>query len=253
MPDARTPRTVVIVDDEPRAREKLQRYLAEEGRVRVVGEAGDGLAAVRTIEETRPDIVLLDVQMPEMDGFEVLAALDVDPLPHIIFVTAHDEHAVRAFEVRALDYLLKPVVRDRLTEAIDRASKEAGGGRPDVSALLAHGPGAHRPLSRFLVRTRSRMELVPVEDVDWIASASNYVELHVGGTSHLVRGTLQDLEERLPSERFVRIHRSTIVNVDRIAVLHPWSHGDLQVQLKDGTELRMSRRYRDRFHSMFGP
>jgi two-component system LytT family response regulator len=251
--DPRRRLRVVIVDDEPLARDKLRRYLAEDERVRVVAEAGDGLAAIEAIEAERPDLVLLDVQMPEMDGFEVVTALDVAPLPRFVFVTAHDEHAVRAFEVRALDYLLKPVDRARLTEAVGRAASVDGDEPPDARRLLEDAPDTNRPLTRFLVRSRGRMQLVPIREVDWIGAAGNYVELHVGDRSHLVRGTLQSLEGRLPAEAFVRIHRSTIVNLDRIRALHPWSHGDLQVVLADGTELRMSRRYRDRLEAMFGP
>ena len=244
---------VVVVDDEPRAREKLRRYLSDDPRVRLVGEAGDGVSAVRVVEEERPDLVLLDIQMPELDGFDVLASLDLDPLPRIVFVTAHDEHAVRAFEVNALDYLLKPVDRARLAEAVTRAAAAPAGAPPDPRDVLHARPGPPRPLTRFLVRSRGRMHLVAVRDVDWIGAAGNYVELHVGDATHLVRGTLQSLEDRLPDVAFARIHRSTIVNLDRVRALHPWSHGDLQVELTDGTELRLSRRYRDRIEAMFGP
>lgn len=248
---------VVLVDDEPPARDKLRTFLAEDPRVDVLGEAGDGMKAVAMIEELRPELVFLDIQMPEMDGFEVLEALDVDPLPQVVFVTAYDEHAVRAFEVRALDYLLKPVDADRFEAAVDRAieelargrSAEAGARARDVLSAL---PRERRVLERFLVRKRGRMFLVPVERVDWIAAAGNYVELHAGSESHLVRGTLQELDERLDPALFARIHRSTIVNLRRVKELHPWSHGDLLVVLADGTELRMSRRYRDALHGTFG-
>lgn len=246
------PARVVVVDDEPHAREKLRRYLADDPRVEWVGEAGDGMAAVALVEEVEPDLVLLDVQMPEMDGFDVLAALEGDRLPAVVFVTAHDEHAVRAFEVQAVDYLLKPVDRTRFAEAVGRALAVGASRRREVRRVLEALP-APRPLERFLVRSRGRMHLVPVGDVDWIGAAGNYVELHVSGAVHLVRGTLQTLEERLSPVRFARIHRSTIVNLDRIAALHPWSHGDLQVELHDGTELRLSRRYRDRLEETFGP
>lgn len=238
---------IVIVDDEPPARDKLRRFIEEDGRAQIVGEAGDGLDAIRVIEETRPDIVLLDIRMPELDGFEVLAALDLEPMPHIVFVTAHDEHALRAFEVRALDYLLKPVDRSRFVDALDRALV---GSRQDTRALPAE-LHEDRPLVRFVVRVRGRMRLVPVDDVEWFGGAGNYVELHVAGDTHLVRGTLRDIEARLP-DRFARIHRSTIVNLDRVRELHGWSHGDLMVEMADGTELRLSRRFRDRLDSVFG-
>ncbi len=245
----------VIVDDEPHARSKLRRFIDADGRMTVVGEAGDGVEALDVLESARPDLVFLDIQMPEMDGFGVLAELDPAVNPRVVFVTAHDQHALRAFEVRALDYLLKPVDQDRFAEAVDRAVDARGReAQPDARSVLSELPAERRMLERFLVRSRSRMMLVPTSRVDWIGSASNYVELHVGGgDTHLVRGTLQDLEERLDPSRFVRIHRSTIVNLERVKELHPWSHGDLLLVLHDGTELRLSRRYRDRLGSVFGP
>jgi two-component system LytT family response regulator len=242
--------SAVLVDDEPPAREKLARMLAAHEGIRVVGEAGDGPAAVALIEDLRPDLVFLDIQMPGLNGFDVIEALDLPALPRVIFVTAHDEHALRAFEVRALDYLLKPVDAERLGEAVARVL-EPDRLAPDARSVLDALPGARRPLERFLVRLRGRMILVPARDVDWIGAAGNYVELHVAGDVHLVRGTLQELEQRLP-ESFVRIHRSSIVNLDRVRELHPWSHGDRLVVLDDGTELRLSRRYRDRLEGVFG-
>ena len=242
--------SVVLVDDEPPARERLRRLLGEHADVRVVGEAGSGLEAVELIEAERPDVVLLDIQMPELDGFGVIEALDPTVVPQVIFVTAYDEHALRAFEVHAIDYLLKPVEPERLRVALGRAMER----RPDTrttTALLRALPRSGRKLERFLIRLRSSMTLIPVTDVDWIGAAGNYVELHVGRDVHLVRGTLQELEDLLP-ERFVRIHRSAIVNLDRVSRLLPWSHGDWMVELCDGTELRLSRRYRGRLGGVFG-
>jgi two-component system LytT family response regulator len=246
---------VVIVDDEPLARAKLRRFIEDDGRVCVAGEAGDGIEAVRVIEEGAPDLVLLDIQMPEMDGFQVLEALELDALPQIIFVTAHDRHALRAFEVRALDYLLKPVDRQRFTAALDRVletlSVPARNPNGDVRAVLAELPAERRVLERFLVRSGGRMLLLPVDSVDWIGAAGNYAELHAGRDTHMVRGTLQELEARLP-DRFARIHRSAIVNLDHVKELHDWSHGDLMLHLTDGTELRLSRRYRGKLEGIFG-
>lgn len=257
---------VVIVDDEAHGRSKLERYLDELPGFQWVGEAADGLSAVELIEEVRPDVCLLDIAMPELDGFDVLDALEVEPLPHIVFVTAHDTHAVRAFEVHALDYLLKPVDRGRFGEAMERVREavlQSRRGRGpavpsapprSVAAGVAEEISPSRgPLSRFLVRSRGRMQLIPASQVDWIGAAGNYAELHVGEETHLVRGTMSGLEARLPEERFVRIHRSTIVNLDRIESLHPWSHGDLEVVLVNGTRLRLSRRYRGALEAMFGP
>jgi two-component system LytT family response regulator len=241
----------LIVDDEAPARAKLRLYLEADERAVVVGEATNGLEAVERVESLRPELVLLDVQMPGLDGFEVLAALQDGELPHVVFVTAHDEHAVRAFEVRALDYLLKPVDRGRLRSAVDRVIEAGRPGR-DALRVLEDRPTATSPLERFLVRERGRLRLVPVGDVDWIGAAGNYVELHVGDHTHLVRGTLNELESRLPERRFVRVHRSTIVNLDRVRELQPWSHGDLLLVLHGGTELRLSRRYRDRIQGVFG-
>ena len=246
---------VVIVDDEPHARAKLRRFIEDDGRVCVVGEAGDGMEAVRVIEDGTPDLVLLDIQMPEMDGFQVLEALELDALPQIIFVTAHDRHALRAFEVRALDYLLKPVDRQRFTAALDRVLETlaipARQAVSDVRAVLTDLPAERRVLERFLVRSGGRMLLLPVDRVNWIGAAGNYAELHAGGETHMVRGTLQELESRLP-ERFARVHRSAIVNLDHVKELHDWSHGDLMLHLNDGTELRLSRRYRGRLEGIFG-
>lgn len=244
--------TVLIVDDEPPARAKLRRFVEDDGRARVIGEAGDGPEAVGAIESLAPDIVLLDIQMPELDGFGVLAALDVEPMPHVIFVTAHDQHALRAFEVRALDYLLKPIDRDRFTDALDRALERLDGAPHDAREVLAELPPERRRLDRFLVRSRGRMLLVPAERVDWIGGAGNYAELHAGTDTWLVRGTLTQIEAGLPPGRFARIHRSAIVNLDRVRELHDWTHGDFMVELHDGTRLRLSRRYRERLEGVFG-
>lgn len=244
----------VIVDDEPHARAKLRRFLEADGRTELAGEAGDGIQALEVLEQTRPDLLFLDIQMPELDGFGVLAELDPSVNPRVVFVTAHDQHALRAFEVRALDYLLKPVDQERFSEAVDRAMEAHRTGiSPDSRSVLTELPTERRLLTRFLVRSRSRMVLVPAARVDWIGAAGNYVELHCSRETHLVRGTLQELEGRLDPERFVRVHRSTIVNLERVKEIHPWSHGDLLLLLDDGTELRLSRRYRDRLEGVFGP
>lgn len=253
MPDQADLR-VVVVDDERHARAKLRRFIDADGRMELVGEAAHGLEAIDVIEEKQPDLIFLDIQMPEVDGFGVLEGMDPSLTPQVVFVTAHDEHAVRAFEVQALDYLLKPVEQERFGEAVDRAiAAKRTGSETDPKAVLAELPPERRRLERFLVRARGRMVLVRISEVDWIGAAGNYVELHCGEKTHLVRGTLQDLESRLDPDLFVRIHRSTMVNLERVKELHPWSHGDLLLILQDGTELKLSRRYKDRLGGVFGP
>jgi len=238
-----TPLRTLLIDDEPPARKRLRRLLARETRIEIIGEAGDGLEAVRLIEHLAPDLILLDIQMPELDGFQVLEALETKSMPSVIFVTAYDEFAVRAFEVRALDYLVKPVAAERLESAIDTVVEA---GSVDAGALgreIARERGA---LDRFLVRGPNRLSLLRASDVLWIEAAGNYARLHAAVDTHLVRSTLTSLEERLDPETFVRIHRSTIVNLDAVVELRPLGHADSLVVMRDGAELRLSRRYRDR-------
>jgi two-component system, LytTR family, response regulator len=251
---------VLVVDDEPPARSKVRRFLEAETDIEVVGEAGSGTEAVERIRELEPDLVFLDVQMPGLDGFGVLAALDADELPVVVFVTAFDEYALRAFDVHATDYLLKPFDPARFERALGRARAQVaarrsrGGGDAALRELLAAlRPAAERSerLERILVREGERSFFVRVEEIDWIEAAENYLYLHADGRKHLVRGTLSGLEKELDPARFVRIHRSHIVNLDRICDLTPWSHGDLQVTLNDGTQLMLSRRYRERLPRVF--
>jgi len=249
-------RRCLIVDDEPPARRKLRRFLTGYADIDVVGEAGDGAEAVELIRHLEPDLVLLDVQMPELDGFAVLSALHDQPLPYVIFVTAYEEYAVRAFEVGAVDYLLKPVDPDRFRIALDRAltqlaapAAEGFAGRLErVLELLAD---SKEFVDRFLVKRGSRSVFVPATDVEWIEAAGNYLRLHTSSGVHVVRGTMRDAERRLDKRRFVRIHRSRAVNLDRVSYLEPWSHGDQLVVLRSGEKLVMSRRFRDRLPPMF--
>jgi two-component system LytT family response regulator len=263
----------LIVDDEAVARQGLRRMLESEADVEVIGEADTGRAAAEAISRHRPDLVFMDVQMPEMNGFEALASLNDAQLPVVIFVTAYDQYALRAFDVHAVDYLLKPFTQRRLHEALDRARHlhEAGqvaALRRQVSALVdrlstpasdADASDASTPprseappsrddsaLRRIPIKKRHRVFFVDVEEVDWIEAADNYVKLHTGGDAHLVRAQLSEMEERLPSDLFLRIHRSTIVNVERIRELHPRGSGDCDLILHDGTQLRSSRTYSDR-------
>jgi two-component system LytT family response regulator len=241
----------LIIDDEPPARDKLRGFLARQPAFELVGEAGDGLEAITEIETRKPDLILLDIQMPELDGFEVLASLQSEKLPYVIFVTAFDHYAVKAFEVGAVDYLLKPVAPDRFDRALERA--EAGlrdapsGALADRLTRALEEVAKSRPkLERFLIREASRSRFVPVSAVEWIEAAGNYLKLHTREAVHLVRGTMKEIEERLDPAHFARIHRTVIVNLDRISYLEPWSHGDQLVVLESGARLTASRRFRDR-------
>jgi two-component system LytT family response regulator len=244
--------SVLIVDDERPARAKVRRFVAGDPEIGTIFEAADGVRAVDLVREESPDLVFLDVQMPGLDGFGVLEALDPGVRPHVVFVTAFDEYAVRAFEIHAVDYVLKPFDVERLTLALARA-KEAVGRRRDgedrrrLTQLLAD-VRRERPerLERLLVEQADRAVLLPLARVDRIESARNYAVLHAGRETYRVRTTLDRLEQRLDPRRFVRVSRSAIVNVDRVAELRPWSHGDWVVVLSDGAKLKLSRRYRSR-------
>jgi two-component system LytT family response regulator len=247
---------VVIVDDEVPARTRVRRLLAGHGDIEIVAECGDGASAVQSIEADMPDLVLLDIQMPELDGFDVLQSLDMPRLPAIIFVTAFDHYALRAFQVHALDYILKPVEADRLNEALAHArlrlAERRSGGDAGLPALMRELTRDRPYFSRVPVRLDGRVRVVDLADVDWIGAADNYVALHCGPREYLVRDTIARFEERLDPRQFVRIHRSAIVRLDRISELIPDLHGDFQVRLKDGTVLAMSRTFRPRVEESFG-
>lgn len=234
---------VLVVDDEPPARRKLLTLLRQEEDVEIVGEAANGPDAVSAIESHRPDVVFLDIQMPGLSGFEVLEKIGTDNMPLVVFVTAYDQHAVKAFEVHAVDYLLKPFDRARLRSCLTRIRGQRDSWKIKVEQLLAEmKPRSF--LTRVMVKSRGRVIFLKVEEIDWIETSANYVELHVGKLVYLLRETLSALEEKLDPQQFARVHRTTIVNLDRIQELQPWSHYDFIVLLKDGTKLRMSRRYR---------
>ena len=237
----------LIVDDEPLARQRLRTLLDADPDIDLVGECGNGREALTALEKSRPDLMFLDVQMPVLDGFGVLEALTGRVLPVVIFVTAHDTYALKAFEVHALDYLLKPFDRSRFHAALKRAKDQVKKDRlPDIDQrlldLLQDRP---RASGRLVVKSAGRVTFVRIEDIDWIEAAGNYVRLHTGKEDHLLRESLSGLEAKLDRARFVRIHRSTIVNVERIRELQPAFHGDYVFILHDGTELALSRSYRD--------
>ncbi|HSA57136.1 MAG TPA: LytTR family DNA-binding domain-containing protein [Gemmatimonadaceae bacterium] len=280
------PMRVLIVDDEPIARRRISRLLKLEDDVEVVNEVGSGTDAVAAIREQRPDLVFLDVQMPDMDGFGVVSALGAESMPAVVFVTAYNEYAVKAFDVNAVDYILKPFDPERFRAAFQRArtnmeqktSAEAGrrikalleevlgeerahaiaagsanGGGTALAPQVMSVPRA-RYLDRLMVKHDGRVFFVKVVDVDWFEASGNYVRVHVGRVSHLIRETMHGIEAQLDPNQFARIHRAVIVNLDRIRELQPWFAGDYIVILRDGRQLKLSRTYREalqaRMHRM---
>ena len=240
---------VLIVDDEAPARRKILRLLREESAVEIAGEADNGEAAIVAIKQHRPDLVFLDVQMPELDGFGVIRSLNAAkiPLPQVIFVTAHDRFALRAFEVHAFDYLLKPVSEERFREALCRArvqyEQAADGFASRLAAMLEQLQRERSLPDRLLVQEDSRAIFVPVMDISWIEADRNYVLLHCGKKTHTLRSTLDALQSTLDPKLFVRINRGTLVRLEAVRELLPWFHGEYKVVLHDNTELRWSRRY----------
>lgn len=279
---------VLIVDDEALARQRVRRLLQAEADVDVVGEAETGRDAVRMIRDLQPDLVCLDVQMPELDGFGVLQELERETVPMVLFVTAYDEHAQRAFDVHAVDYVLKPVDADRFRAAFERARTQrahavaaerlgellatvrrlSDGGAPGdrvvdttgngIRGFAAAGSAAStnaangRFASRILVKQDGRMFFVKTTEIDWIEADRNYVRLHVGTVAHTIRERISHLEETLDPRLFARIHRSTIVNLNRVREMQQWFSGDYVVILEDATRLRLSRHYRDRVEKQVG-
>jgi two-component system LytT family response regulator len=234
----------IVVDDEPIARLRIRRMLDADSDVELIAECADGETAVAAICREGPDLVFLDIQMPEMDGFEVLKQIGVERMPVTIFVTAHDQYALRAFESHALDYLLKPFGKARFAEALGRAKQHVAGqlNRQALEKVLAAlGQAANRYVKQIPVTQRGRVVFIDASTIDWIGSNGNYAQLHVGNQQYDIRETLSAIERRLDPLEFVRIHRSTIVNVRSIKEIHPWFRGHHLVVLKNGRELRMSR------------
>jgi two-component system LytT family response regulator len=241
----------IIVDDVELARERIK-ILLDDPEVEIVAECANGREAVKAIGGLKPDLVFLDVQMPKVGGFEVVEAVGVEEMPAVIFVTAYDEYALRAFEVNAVDYLLKPFDQERLNKAVARAKRAIRRGTPDGEAeerlrrLLMEVREEPKYLKRIPVKSARDTTLIFTESIDWVGAAGHYLELHVGGETHLIREQLSHLEARLDPEQFVRIHRSVIVNLDRIKSLRPLFNGDHLVILKNGQELNLSRTYHDK-------
>jgi two-component system LytT family response regulator len=241
----------LVVEDEPMARDRVRALLLQQPDFEIVGECGDGAQAVTAIEKLDPELVFLDVQMPGVDGFGVIRAVPPERMPMVVFTTAYDEYALRAFEVHALDYLLKPFDRTRFLRALDRVRERrerqrAGDlGRRLLAMVQDLKPEAAPPPERIVVKSGGRIFFIRVDEIDWIDAAGNYVRLHVKGESYLFRETMNAIEKRLDKARFVRIHRSHLVNADRIKELLP-GNGEHVVVLRTGVRLPLSRGYRDR-------
>jgi len=251
------PTRVLIVDDEPLARERIRTLLSEDTGFEVAGEAGDGATAAQAIAALNPDLVFLDVQMPGGDGFDVIDAVGADKMPFVVFVTAYDRYALRAFDVHALDYLLKPFDRDRFRQALVRANQQldkskSGEIEKRLAAIVNDLRPAKGKTDRFVVKSGGRIFFVRTAEIDWIEAAGNYVKLHVGNDSHLIRETMTNVEAKLSPDTFVRIHRCHIVNIEQVRELQPWFNGEYVVFLKNGTRLTLSRGYRERLQDRIG-
>ena len=240
----------IVVDDEPLAREGLRNLLLAQKDIEIIAECGDAFMAVEQIIEQKPDLVFLDIQMPEMDGFEVLRQIKDECTTAIIFITAFDNFAIKAFEVHALDYLLKPVVPERFITALERArefySKESDNVFLDRFRNLLHDVDKQAPKrDRFAIRVGTSFLFLKNDDIDWVEAEGDYVTFHTREKKYLVRGSIGSFEDRLPSQQFLRIHRSVIVNINRIKELVPLFSGEYSVLLQGGTKLRLSRSYKD--------
>jgi len=247
----------IVVDDELLGRERITGLLSRHPEIQIVAECENGLEAVSRINQEKPDLVFLDVQMPEMDGFTALSHVQIEPMPVVIFVTAHDKFALKAFEVHALDYLMKPFDRDRFENALKRAlgeleKRQSGVLSRQLSSLLADYKPEKKAVDRLTVKLDGRIIFIKVEDIDWVEAADNYVTLHLGAEKHMMRETMGSLEMKLPEDKFVRISRSAIVNMETIREMQPLFHGDYTVILKDGTKLTLSRNQRDKLQKILG-
>jgi two-component system, LytTR family, response regulator len=243
----------LLIDDEPFARARLRQLLEGDPDIEIAGECGDGLAAVAMIKERSPDLLFLDVQMPELDGFAVLERVEDGRMPVVIFLTAYDKYALRAFEACALDYLLKPCEEERFAKAVARAKAQlnlAAAGSPFAS--LGNLDPETKYLERIVVKSGGRVYFFRAEEIDWVEAQGNYVRIHFGGEAHLLRESLAAIERGLDPLKFIRIHRSTIVNVERIKELHPMFHGQYAVVLHSGAEITLSRRYRRNLEAVIG-
>jgi two-component system LytT family response regulator len=242
----------LIVDDEPLARAMLRSFLADDAEIEVIGECGDGYTAIEMIESAAPELVFLDIQMPDLDGFGVLRALTPDAIPNIVFVTAYDQFALKAFDVHAVDYLLKPFDRERFERTLARAKQQIAlqkreGVNQELLRILSEQNARSQPVKRILVKSGDKAFFVRPDEISWIEAQGNYVALHVGTQSFLLRQTIYALEKQLDPAKFQRIQRSMIVNLDAIRQMHPAGRGEYEIVLKDGVTLKLSHTYRESF------
>jgi two-component system LytT family response regulator len=247
----------LIVDDEPIACRRIQRMLADDPDIQVVGTCTNGQQAIEAIQQYSPDLLFLDIQMPGMNGFTVLENISAQKMPHVIFVTAYDQYALRAFEVHALDYLLKPFDRERFSGAVSRAKKQIEKDRSTqinhgILSLLKEFNTKSEYVKRLVIKTNGRIFFLKTDEIDWVEAEGKYVYLHVGKDSHLMRQSISGLESELDPAKFIRIHRSAIVNIERIQELQPWFHGEYRVLLRNGTQLMLSRSHREKLQSLLG-
>jgi two-component system, LytTR family, response regulator len=253
---------VLIADDEPLARRRSARLLRERDDVEIVAQCSGGADAVESIREHEPDLVLLDIQMPDIDGFGVVSEIGTDKMPQVVFVTAYDQHAIRAFDINAVDYIVKPYTSERFHEAVNRAMTRiaARADSPDLanveearllSILERVTANDVAGSDRIIVRDRDRTRLIRARDVDWVESEANYVRLHIGAASYLIRGNLGKLEEKLAGFGFVRVHRRFLVNVERVTEVQPWFGGDAILVLANNTKVRLSRTFKEPFERRF--
>lgn len=255
--DTHDPRRIrtLIVDDEQLARTRIKTLLANDSGIEVIGECSDGQEAVEAINTLAPDLVFLDVQMPVMNGFDVIRTIGSARMPAIIFVTAYDQYALEAFEVHAVDYLLKPFNRARFEKTVAHAKNLArhlplGSINHQLLTLLGSLQRKQDMPERFVIKSGGRIIFLRPEDIDWMETVGNYVRLHVGRDSYLMRETMGGMESKLDTQKFMRIHRSTMVNIDRVKELQPWAKGEYLVIMRDGARLEMSRRYRERLYKL---
>lgn len=249
--------SVLVVDDEKHARTRILKYLNQDSEITIAGECANGKEAIKFIKAHSPQIVFLDIQMPGIDGLGVVEAIGTDNMPAVIFVTAYDQYAVNAFKVNALDYVLKPVAEERLSEALKRAKdnlqkNDLGSLNTRLMALLNQmnsDTGGY--LDRLTIKSSDHIYFVKIDEIDWIEADDNYVRIHTSDKAHLLRETMKNLEKTLDPSVFLRIHRSTIVNMDRIKEIQQWFNNEYVVILKSGKELPMSRGYRDKAKNIF--